>query len=114
MTEKDDLKIFLDDFVDMLNGFEASIVKMKRQVEKLSGTVKGSTKLPFDVSKIAWQDKEGEKGKFQLSENYNNPEHKELLKFLDTAGGKITSDGWFYWIFQNGSTIGRKEKKAKA
>jgi hypothetical protein len=78
----EDLKLFLEDFLDMLSGMEASIVKMKMQIEKLFGEaeVKGSTKLPFDASKIAWQKRTGAKGEFEVSEDFNNPEHKALLK----------------------------------
>jgi hypothetical protein len=73
--------------------------------------VKGSTKLPFDASKIPWIDRENEKGKFQVSEDYGNPDHKALLKFLNEAGGCVASEGWFYWIFRNGSTVGRKLRR---
>ena len=72
-------------------------------------TIKGSTKLPFDASKIQWQDRENEKEKFQVSEDYDNPEHKALLKFLNEhAGGCVNSEGYFYWVYKNGSTVGRK------
>jgi hypothetical protein len=116
MSDSEDLKIFLEDFVDFLNAQESSIVNMRLQLEKLVGAVapvpKGSPKLPFDVSKIQWQDKENERGKFQLSEDYSNPDHKALLKFLNEhAGGCINSEGYFYWVFKNGSTIGRKKRK---
>ena len=36
----DDLKLFLEDFVDYLNGQEASNVKLRRQIETLVGDVK--------------------------------------------------------------------------
>jgi len=73
---------------------------------------KGSTRLPFDVSKITWQDRENEKGKFQVSEDYDNPEHKALLKFLNEhVGGCINSEGWFYWVYKAGDKIGRKKRK---
>jgi hypothetical protein len=78
----------------------------------LEPKVKGSTKLPFDASKIPWIDRENEKGKFQVSEDYDNPEHKALLKFLNEhAGGCVNSEGFFYWVYKNGSTIGRKLKR---
>jgi hypothetical protein len=113
MVDSEDLKILAEDLLDFLNGLEASIVKLRMQIEKLYGEakVKGSTKLPFDASKIAWQKRTGTKGEFELSEDYDNPEHKALLKFLNEhAGGCINSEGWFYWVYKNGSTIGRKRK----
>jgi len=113
MSDSEDLKILGEDLLDFLNGLEASIVKMKMQIEKLLGPAKakGSSKLPFDASKIAWQKRIGTKGEFELSEDFNNPEHKALLKFLsEHAGGCINSEGFFYWVYKNGSTVGRKKK----
>ena len=110
----EDLRLFIEDFLDYLNAQESSIVKMRMQVEKLVGEakVKGSTKLPFDASKITWQKRTGSKGEFELSEDFDNPEHKALLKFLNEhAGGCINSEGYFYWVYKSGSKIGRKKRK---
>jgi hypothetical protein len=60
--------------------------------------------------KIQWSDKTGEKGPFQISEDANNPEFRELLKDLAAHKGKLFRDHFFYWTFQNGSTVGRKKK----
>lgn len=116
LNMSEDFKIFIEDFLDWINGQEAGLVKMKMQISKLLGEKSGKdlAKLPFDVEKIKWQDRENEKGKFQVSEDYNSLDHKELLKFLSAhAGGCITSKdsegrNWFYWTYTNGSTIGRK------
>lgn len=108
----EDFRIFLDDLLDYLNGQEAGLVKLRMQIQKVHGECKPSAKLPFDVSKIRWQQRQGEKGPFELSEDFNSPDHKALLKFLDEAGGCVNSEGFFYWVFRNGSTIGRKQKKA--
>lgn len=116
MSDSDDLKILAEEIVDFCNGLEALAVKLRKQIEKLFGetTVKGSPKLPFDASKIAWQKRTGQKGEFEVSEDFNNPEHKALLKFLNEhAGGCINSEGYFYWVYKNGSTVGRKLRKAK-
>jgi hypothetical protein len=113
----EDLRILAEEVVDFCNGLEALAVKLRMQVEKLFGEarVKGSPKLPFDASKIAWEKREGSKGEFEISEDFNNLEHKALLKFLtEHAGGCVNSEGYFYWVFKNGSTIGRKLRKAKS
>jgi len=112
-----DLKIFLEDFVDFLNAQESSIVKMRLQIQKLLGAeakaTQGSPKLPFDVSKIKWQERENEKGKFQCSEDYDSLDHKALLRFLNehVPSKCVQSEGWFYWVYPSGSKIGRKLKK---
>lgn len=38
MNDNDDLKIFIEDFYDFLNGLEASIVKLRSQIDKLYGS----------------------------------------------------------------------------
>ncbi|MCJ7560349.1 hypothetical protein MUO79_06985 [Candidatus Bathyarchaeota archaeon] len=109
-----EFKLFLEDFMDLLNAQESSIVKMRMQLEKLlQAAPKGSPRLPFDASKIGWQDRENEKGKFQSSEDTNNPEHKALLAFLNehVPSKCVQSEGLFYWIYPNGTTIGRKLRK---
>ena len=76
-------------------------------------TAKGSPKIPFDAEKIQWKDKENENGKFQMTEDYSNPDYKALLAFLNEhiPAKCINSEGFFYWVYGNGTTIGRKPRK---
>jgi hypothetical protein len=83
------------------------------QVQTILGGTKPSTKLPFDMNKIKWQQKTGDKGDFELSEDYDCQDHKELLKFLADAGGRVRTEGYFVWTFVNMKTIGRKLLKTK-
>lgn len=69
-------------------------------------------KLPFDVTKIKWWKKTNRNGEFEYSEDFNSLDHKALLKFLNEfCGGSIRSGDYFYWVYQNGATIGRKLRK---
>jgi len=105
---------FAEALVDYCNSQEASHVKLRMLIQKVLGDTKPSAKLPFDNSKINWQDKENQKGKFQMSEDYNSPDHKALLKFLhEHAGGCISSQGYFYWQYQDGATVGRKPQRKR-
>jgi len=63
----------------------------------------------WDPSKIIWEDAQGAKGPYQKSEDVNNPEFKTMLKDLSAHGRKLRRDGWFYWVFENGVTVGRKK-----
>lgn len=115
----------LEILTDFLNAVEAAAVNAKREIAHMSraaplekalghdASVKGSPKLPFDAGKIQWIDRENEKGKFQMSEDFNSPDHKALLAFLNehVPSKRVQSEGWFYWVYPNGSTIGRKETK---
>jgi len=105
----ENLIIFIEDFLDMLNEIEASITKMKQQILKLVG-VEEKPKFSWNPDKIKWEKTQGSKGEFEKSEDFNNPEFKAMLKDLAQHGGKLTRNGTFYWIFRSGSTVGRKKR----
>jgi len=108
--KEEDLTIFLEDFVDFLDGLEASIVKMKRQIAKLVGVAEAKPKFSWNPDAIKWEKAQGSKGEFEKSEDVNNPEFKAMLKDLAQHNGKLTRDGVFYWVYKNGSTVGRKKR----
>jgi hypothetical protein len=94
-----------------LNGLEASCVKLRKQIEKLWGAEKPT----WDPGKIKWSQEEGAKGPFEKSEDVDSLDFKNLIKDLNAQKGKLYRDGYFYWLWQSGSTVGRKLKgKAKA
>lgn len=64
----------------------------------------------WDSGKVKWEEKEGPKGLYEKSEDSNNLEFKNMLKDLANHGGKITRNGYFYWIFQSGNVVGRKKR----
>lgn len=64
----------------------------------------------WDPNKIKWDHTEGPKGEYERSEEINSPDFKLMLKDLAQHEGKMERDGWFYWTFQNGVTVGRKRK----
>jgi hypothetical protein len=49
---------------------------------------------------------------YERSEDKNNPEFKAMLKDLAAHNGKMTKETFFYWVFENGATVGRKKKAA--
>jgi len=132
----EDFEIFLEDFCEFLNGLEESITKMKQQIAKLVGVelekakkvaenqdvrtelqdVKADVKAgiktvsSWNPDKISWLKVQGAKGLFERSEDRDNPEFKLLLKDLANHNGKLTRDGYFYWTFKNGATVGRKRR----
>lgn len=126
----DETQKFIEVVVDFFNAVEAASVNAKKQISEIVGVSPQEktlghdaskpqadpTKLPFNIDKIVWKDKTGEKGPFQLSEDTSSADHQALVKFLtEHAGGRVTTKdsqgkNWFVWIFPNGSTIGRKLK----
>jgi hypothetical protein len=101
MTEKEDTVIIA--LLEFLDAVEAGVSAAKQRIKE--------AKLPnWDPDKIKWEDAEGSSGQYQRSEDSNNPEFKAMLKDLQAHKGKLTRNGYFYWIFKNGSTIGRKKR----
>lgn len=71
------------------------------------------TKSPFpnwNPLKVKWQQAEGSKGPYERSEDADNPHFRGMLKDLETHGGKMTENGYFYWVFQDGTIVGRKKR----
>ena len=108
----EDLTVFLEDLLDYLNGQEAILVKLKVQIEKLTGPQKKS--WTWDSSKIVWSKASGSKGEYERSEDVDSLDFKSMLKDLAGHNGSLVRDGVFYWVFQNGSTVGRKKRGVKA
>ena len=72
---------------------------------------KDEAKGNWDPSKIQWSQAEGSKGPYERSEDVNNLEFKAMLKDLAAHSGKTQRNGYFYWCFRNGHTVGRKRRK---
>ena len=68
------------------------------------------TETAYDMNKIKWEPKTGQKGPFEKTDDYNSLDYKALLRDLQSHTGKMRKNGYFLWIFQNGATIGKKRK----
>ena len=99
MTEE-----ILEILLDHANALEAAAVNIKQQIARITGIKE------WDPSKIKWENAEGAKGPYQHSKDVNNPEHKAMIGDLAAHGGRMTREGYFFWVFEDGSTVGRKER----
>jgi len=88
--------------LELLNALEAGVASARQIIMEAVSD--------WDPDKIKWEDAEGSSGQYQRSEDANNPEFKAMLKDLQAHNGKMTRDGWFYWVFKNGATVGRKKR----
>jgi hypothetical protein len=66
----------------------------------------------YDTNKIKWEKSTGSKGEYERSEDINNLDFKAMLKDLAAHQGKLSRDGYFYWAFHNGYTVGRKKHQS--
>jgi len=112
MNESECLKLFAEDMLDFLNAVESACVKFKMQIDKLFGPsdVKLKRVWNWKPEAIEWEKAEGFKGEYERSEDVNSLDFKELVKDLASHNGRLTRNDCFYWLFRNGSTVGRKRK----
>ena len=94
--------------VKMRDGLQMAVDSIEEYLEKISP----ADQPLWDPSQIAWGQAEGPSGAYERSEDVNNLEFKAMLKDLQDHKGKMNREGWFYWVFENGHTVGRK-KRAK-
>ncbi len=94
--------------IELVNAFEAGIARFKQRLGEQKGVF---PKSKWDPDRIMWEQAEGQSGPYERSEDVNNPEFKALLKDLSAHGGRLTRNGYFYWTFRNGSTVGRKKRR---
>jgi len=93
--------------IDFCNALEAAAVKLKHDV----GASPEQVKWTWNPDKIQWTQQQGTKGPYEKSEDVNNPEFKAMLKDLQEHKGKLQRSGFFFWVFESGSVVGRKAIK---
>ena len=94
--------------LEFLNACEAGITVAKRLIADNKGV--SQTDGSWDPAKIQWTNTEGSKGPYERSEDMASPDFKRLMKDLTAHQGKLARNGHFYWLFNNGSTVGRKKR----
>lgn len=94
--------------LEFLNACEAGVTAAKRLIADNKGVLQ--EEKSWDPAKIQWTQTEGSKGPYERSEDTANPDFKRLIKDLTAHQGKLTRNGHFYWLFQNGFTVGRKKR----
>ncbi|MCL6579426.1 MAG: hypothetical protein K6T73_08595 [Candidatus Bathyarchaeota archaeon] len=103
-------KAQLDAIVDVwLANASPSKGEVARTQDPLQGK-KQAEKPKWNPAKINWTETQGSSGPYQRSEDVNSLDFKEMLKDLTNHGGRMTCDGYFYWVFRSGSVVGRKKR----
>ena len=90
--------------LEFLNAVEAGIAVAKNLISEKRKLAE------CNPENIKWEQIQGNRGPYERSSDVNNPDFKALLKELASHEGRMTKNGYFYWIFKNGSTIGRKKR----
>ncbi len=85
-----------------LNAAETGIAAAKRTIE--------AAKIEWNPNAIRWRQVEGSSGPYERTEDADNSHFKGMLKELKAHNGKMTKNEHFYWIFPQGTTVGRKKR----
>jgi hypothetical protein len=65
----------------------------------------------WDSTRIKWVEAQGSSGPYERSEDVNSPDFKAMVKDLAAHKGRLSKDGVFHWLFENGAVVGRKKRK---
>jgi len=67
----------------------------------------------WDPSKIKWVQDEGARGPYERADpqGLKNSDFDLMLKDLKAHNGRLTRDGFFYWVFEDQARVGRKQRK---
>ena len=97
--------------IETLDTIEEDLAAIKDNISSLlSELLKGVEERIWFPQKIKWEQAQGASGPYELSEDPENADFEAMHKDLSAHRGKLTRDGYFYWIFRNGATVGRKQK----
>lgn len=105
-VKEPDIREALSLFCD---GLDAVVTKLRQDLHM------ETKKAPYDITKIKWEwrDSKSKPGqKYEASEDVDSLDFKALLKYLQEKSGKATLGDYFYWVFKNGTTIGRSPKRS--
>ena len=114
-----------EDVLDVFNAFESAICSFKQRRAKEHGVRNEKTEidkqfteepLEYNPDKIPWLRTEGQKGVYERYPAFQQKpsmtiDYINLLEDLKSHNGKLQRAGLFYWLFEDGSTIGRKPAK---
>jgi len=106
LSSKEELAILAEETVRFLVQLEILCTELRGAITR----VMGGEVYSWDPSKIKWTKMRNPRGEFEKSEDYSNPEFKAMLKWLNEHGGKAERGGYFYWVYRNGATVGRKKR----
>jgi len=104
----------VDFFVKIRDAFTMAAEATNDYVESLAPAGVREEKAAWNPEKIVWNEAEGTHGKYERSEDANSLDFKNLMKDLSEHEGKLSRNGFFYWSFSNGVTVGRKNRSPQS
>ncbi len=107
MTDES-LVLLAEDMLQCLDAVENAIGRLKRQINKNFGAKDWNPEknwVEVQGKSGAYQKYPVEGQKAEATEDYKN-----MLRDLKAHNGRLTRDGYFYWLFRDQATVGRKKR----
>jgi len=79
--------------------------------EYLERIAPNDDKWNWNPDNIKWEKAVGSSGPYERSQNKENVDFQKMVEDLKAHNGKLSRDGYFYWLFTNGDCVGRKKRK---
>jgi hypothetical protein len=97
--------VALEALTDFLDAVEAGVAVARSRIK--AGKVEPEN---WDPNSVKWINADGTSGPYERCEDFGNTHFKAMKTDLMMHNGKMTRDGFFYWLFTDGSTVGRKKR----
>jgi len=113
MSEKRSQESVNEAIIDFCNGLEALAVGLRRRIQKIPPPTSGSGSRRlwcWEPSRVGWEKVTGPRGEYQCASDPDSIEFQRLVEDLRGHGGKLVREGFFYWLFNDGKTVGRKKQ----
>lgn len=78
--------------------------------DKIDEAKKAQKERPWDSGKVKWGKVQGAKGPYEKADPQATPDFRKMLADIKQHGGKLSRDEWFYWVFTDQATVGRKKR----
>jgi len=88
------------------NGLQGIVSEIDERLNKKAQVVAQVVNKTYDTTKVAWNPANGKNGPYEKATA--GVDYPALKADLEAHGGRMRTGGFFYWIFQDGSAIGRK------
>jgi hypothetical protein len=92
--------------------FEAFSFALSK-IEELEKTYQQSQSKTWDSSKVKWEQSEGPSGVYEKASKQESADYQAMIDDLKAHQGCLTKDDFFFWLFNDGETAGRKPRKKK-
>ena len=104
IPDESELQIAKENAVELLNEWLGASEAEEKQA-----------KWNWNPQAIKWVEAEGFRGRYERYPGEGvKPEGSKdywaMLEDLKARDGKLTREGFFYWLFRDGSTVGRKKR----